>query len=245
LITLVGLGQTTRANSFLTSARYLTGFTHELYDNIYKMSRLEPDFSYERDLWKRGYKWVGGVDEVGKGCLAGPVVAAVVVFTKDSRVDCYINDSKKLTQKQRERADEWIKNNCWAYGIGSVNSAQIDKFGIKKATEMAFRKAIVKCGARIDYLLVVAFYIPYVKGLRRKNQKPIKKGDQKSISIAAASIIAKVYRDGLMKRLSQNPKYKKYGWDANKGYGTARHLEAIKKFGKSRLHRVSFLLKLD
>ena len=106
---------------------------------------------------------------------------------------------------------------------------------------MAFRRAIKNCGKRIDYLLVDAFYIPYVKGLRRKNQTPIVKGDTKSVSIAAASIIAKVYRDKLMRAISEDPKYKKYRWQENKGYGTLRHRKAIMKYGITKLHRKKFV----
>src|SRR3990167_2945198 len=190
-----------------------------------------PDFYFERKLQKIGYKYIAGVDEVGWGCFAGPVVAGCVVFSagpvgsssrsisslklagtqRDSlrfRHPSLINDSKKLTSKQREIADKWIKKNVLAYGIGEASVTQINKLGIKKATEIAFRKAVVFANLRlktqdhksyvISYLLVDAFYIPYVRGLRRRNQKAIIKGDAKSISIAAASIIAKVYRDKLM-----------------------------------------------
>jgi len=125
-----------------------------------------------------------------------------------------INDSKKLTSKQREAADKWIRKNALSFGIGEASVAQINKFGIKKATEIAFRRSIHSISQyhNIDFLLIDAFYIPYVRGLRRKNQKAIVKGDSLSISIAAASIIAKVYRDKLMLNLSKNPKYKKYNW---------------------------------
>jgi ribonuclease HII len=127
--------------------------------------------------------------------------------------------------------------------------AQINNLGIKKASEIAFRRAIANCKQslpqggklKIDYLLIDAFYIPYVKGLRRKNQKAIIKGDTKSISIAAASIIAKVYRDKLMQKLGKHPKYKKYGWGRNKGYGTLEHRSAIKKYGITRQHRKQFV----
>jgi len=208
-----------------------------------------PDFKYETKLWRRGYKYIGGVDEVGRGSFAGPLVAGCVVFRKNQEINVAINDSKKLTQKMREKANEWIKNNALAYGIGRASVSEINKFGITKATNLAFRRSITDCqnnaGLKIDYLLIDAFYVPYVKGLRRKNQMPVVKGDTKSISIAAASIIAKVYRDALMARLSRNPKYKKYKWDKNKGYGTKEHRKAIDRYGKSRLHRVSFLLEFD
>jgi ribonuclease HII len=205
-----------------------------------------PDFSFEKKVYKNGYRVIAGMDEVGRGCFAGPVVAGCVVFPLEPETDNYqsrpvINDSKKLSSKQREVANSWIRNNAIAYGIGRAGASEINKVGIKKATEIAFRRAIVACEVKIDYLLVDAFYIPYVKGLRRKNQKAIIKGDAKSISIAAASIIAKVYRDSLMVRLGKNPKYRMYGWGQNKGYGTQIHREAITKYGITRQHRNKFV----
>ena len=228
-----------------------------------------PNFSIERKVWKK-YEFVAGVDEVGRGCFEGPVVAGCVVFGSEgvlsltsptalppankhgapsvglpgSRhpfLNVRIDDSKKLTPKQREIADKWIRKNARAFGIGEASVSQINRLGIKKATEIAFRKAIVNCELSIDYLLVDAFYIPYVKGLRRKNQKAIIKGDNKSISIAAASIIAKVYRDKLMTDLGKKPKYRKYKWVKNKGYGTQEHRNAIRKYGLTRQHRNKFV----
>lgn len=231
-----------------------------------------PDFSFEKNVSKKGYRFIAGVDEVGRGSFAGPVVAAAVAFTAgfvnggvlplgspraippanklgapslgppaSRHPSVVINDSKKLTPKQRELASFWIKKKALCYGIGWASVTQINKLGIKKASEIAFRSAIKNCNRRIDYLLIDAFYIPYIKGLRRKNQKPIIKGDTKSVSIAAASIIAKVYRDKLMWKLSMNPKYKKYGWSKNMGYGTLSHRKAIKKYGITRLHRNKFV----
>ncbi len=204
-----------------------------------------PNFLFERRLWKSGYKFVAGVDEVGRGCFAGPIVAGCVVFSPGSKFkipdSILINDSKKLTPKQRETADKWIRKNALATGIGQASVSQINRLGIKKASEIAFRKAIVNCKLSINYLLIDAFYIPYVRGLRRKNQKAIVKGDTKSISIAAASIIAKVYRDNLMRLLSKKPKYRKYKWGKNKGYGTLEHRKAIKKHGSTRYHRKQFV----
>jgi len=205
-----------------------------------------PDLEFEKRLHKKGFKLIAGVDEVGRGCFAGPVATGCVVlgdpgFEVLRLKSPLIDDSKKLSQKQREIADRWIRKNAVAYGIGTASVIQINKLGIKKATEIAFRKAIKNCKVQIDYLLIDAFYIPYVKGLRRKNQKAIVKGDTKSVSIAAASIVAKVYRDKLMVGLSKNPKYKKYKWYKNKGYGTKEHREIIRKYGISRLHRKQFV----
>jgi ribonuclease HII len=212
-----------------------------------------PDFKYEKEAKKRGFGTIAGIDEVGRGCFAGPVVAGCVVFGHKNTMHniqdvvlcgsrkIIINDSKKLTSRQREYADIWIRKNALTFGIGMASVSQINKFGIKKATEIAFRRAIVNCKLSIDYLLIDAFYIPYVKGLRRKNQNPIIKGDTKSISIAAASIIAKVYRDSLMVRLNKKPKYRKYKWNTNKGYGTLEHRKALLKHGATRLHRKVFI----
>lgn len=208
-----------------------------------------PDFSFEKKIYKKGYRVIAGMDEVGRGSFAGPVVAAAVAFAPNSKFEILnskqirINDSKKLNSKQRELASFWIKRNVTCYGIGKASVGEINKFGIKKASEMAFRRAIKNCNKRIDYLLIDAFYIPFIKGLRRRNQLPIIKGDTKSLSIAAASIIAKVYRDKLMTTLSQNSKYKKYKWDENKGYGTLSHRKAIKKYGPTRYHRKGFIRK--
>jgi len=210
-----------------------------------------PSFKFENAVWKNDFKIVAGIDEVGRGSFAGPVVAAAVAFapmsnyqfpmTNEFSNEIIINDSKQLTAKQREIADIWIRKHALGFGIGEASVAQINKFGIKKASEIAFRKAIINSRLAVDFLLIDAFYIPYVKNLRRKNQKAIIKGDTKSISIAAASIIAKVYRDKLMASLSKQSKYKKYGWDKNKGYGTKQHREAILKYGITKLHRKLFV----
>ncbi len=272
-----------------------------------------PHLKYEKNLWKKGYKFIAGIDEVGRGCFAGPVVAGAVVFGEkfqipiesnstlvsnvkrggrqipaqgrnDVLTKVIINDSKKLSAKQREIADRWIKENCLSWGIGEASASVINRVGIVKATEIAFRKAIgvandklqmINEGRRktipygvlarneaisrdyeiatrtayarndsnrtIDFLLIDAFYIPYVKGLRRKNQKAIVKGDAMSISIAASSIIAKVYRDHVMEKIGARQQYKKYDWINNKGYGTKKHLDAIKKHGTNGYHRRQFV----
>ena len=224
-----------------------------------------PDFSFEEKLWKKGFEVVAGADEVGRGSLAGPLVAAAVVFPA-SFARCLlaklkgikINDSKKLSAKQREIAAVWIKENCLAWGIGEVSVSFINKHGIVKATRKAFRKALGETrnklqDTKIDFLLVDAFYISYTKGIKRKNQLAVVKGDEKSFSIAAASIIAKVYRDKLMSSLARRDlaklKYykqdlRKYAWEKNKGYGTKEHVEAIKKYGVTKLHRKMFVRKI-
>lgn len=207
-----------------------------------------PNFNYEKKLWKKGFNFIAGCDEVGRGCFAGPVVAAVVVFPKDLILneEIIINDSKQVKARKREKGSSWIKKNALTWGIGEIPVSTINRLGMAKATHMAFRMAIINANkkldsSKIDYLLIDAFYLPYIKGLRRKNQKAIIKGDTKSISIAAASMIAKVYRDKEMLSLSKNRKFKKYGWGRNKGYGTRQHQTAIKKYGLTRYHRKAFV----
>jgi len=205
----------------------------------------KPDFYFEKSLRKIGHKFIAGADEVGRGCFAGPVVAGCVVFRQDCLPpkDIKIDDSKKLTARQREKAEKWIKQNALVCGIGKVPASTINRIGMGKATKVAFRGAVAEAKRRvpIDFLLIDAFYVPWVKGLRRKNQKAVIDGDQKSFSIAAASIIAKVYRDKLMQQISLNPKYRKYDWGKNKGYGTKSHQKAIIKLGLTRYHRRVFV----
>lgn len=229
-----------------------------------------PNFSYERKLWKRGFKLVAGTDEVGRGCFAGPVVTSAVVFGPNSNFQIpifneegkkiRIDDSKKLTQKQRGVADVWIRQNIETYGIGEVSAVIINKIGMTKATQMAFRKAVINANRqskkRIEYLLIDAFYIPYIRGIpirkkaARKNsklrdgkarQRAIVNGDEKVMSIAAASIIAKVYRDNLMKKIGSRKRYKKYDWENNKGYAAKKHQMAIIKYGTTSYHRKQFV----
>lgn len=201
-----------------------------------------PDFSYEITAWRNGNKVVAGLDEVGRGSLAGPVVAGCVVYQDvvlDEKV--LINDSKKLSSNQRKLADLWIRENAYGFGIGLASVTEINKLGIKKATDVAFRRAIVNSKLAIDHLLIDAFFIPYTRSLSRKKQTPIIKGDGLSISIASASIIAKVYRDTMMIEKSQRPKYSQYEWDKNKGYGTKKHIDSIRKYGVCNYHRKQFV----
>lgn len=313
--------------------------------------RTLPDFKFEEKLWDEGYKIVVGVDEVGRGAWAGPVVAGAVVFkalviarspadggvntvTKQSlyrlprsshlfraRNDIFslgIDDSKRLTAKRREKLARIIKKEALAYGLGEADVATINRVGIVRATEMAIRRAVADAREKlstkhkeprskeapnsksqtgykneIDFLLVDAFYVPHLKGLpvgRKKSsrgkrgipmelgekdgilpfrrfaprsqndrvgdrvkdglgltfafasagkQKAIIHGDRRSITIAAASIIAKVYRDKMMVGLSK--KYRGYGFEKNKGYGTKKHQEGIEKLGVTRVHRKRFV----
>lgn len=217
---------------------------------------MKPSFKEEKALWKKGYKYVIGVDEVGRGAFAGPVTVAAVVFEceTDELNGLGINDSKLLKSRERRKLSKLIQEGCMHYSVATIGVPTINKVGIGKATSVAFRKAIKEAIEKLSnkvveanseflimnskfFLLVDGFHIKFVRGIGIKNQKAIVKGDRKSISIAAASILAKVHRDSLMKRLSK--KYPEYGFGKNKGYGTAFHRKAIKKHGLSRLHRTS------
>lgn len=220
------------------------------------MTKL-PSFCYEKRLFRKGFDLVLGVDEVGRGAFAGPIVVGAVAFApitnyKLQKLSVRVDDSKKLSPRQREVAAKWIRGNAQTFGIGEVSASLINRIGMAKATKMAFRRAITSAirkdikilGYKANiFLLLDAFYIPYVKGARRKNQLAIINGDEKSLSIAAASIIAKVYRDKIMLGLGKKSKYKKYGWGRNKGYGTKEHRKAIRKYGLTRYHRSDFVNK--
>ena len=180
------------------------------------------------------YQIIAGVDEVGRGALAGPVVASCVVLPKD--FDHFkINDSKILSKKKREELSSLIIENAIAYAFGEVPAKIIDEINILEATKLAMKMAIEKIQLPIDLVLVDAINKLDVKN----NIKGIIKGDAKSLAIASASILAKVYRDNLMDNLAKE--YPQYHFDSNKGYGTKEHLEAINKFGPIEgIHRFTF-----
>ncbi|MEK7616787.1 MAG: ribonuclease HII [Patescibacteria group bacterium] len=196
---------------------------------------ITPTLKLEQSLWRSGYSFVCGIDEVGRGSFAGPVCVGAVIFSKECVIPDGICDSKMLRPRTRERLSEEIKKCAEAWAVSEISVKNINKLGIGKATQMAFRKAVKTLEKKPDFVLVDAFYI---KHLNRKRQKVVKDGDEVCASISAASIIAKVYRDKLMKKLSR--KYPKYGLAKHKGYGTKKHQEAIKKYGLSRIHRKSF-----
>ncbi|MDU5597553.1 MAG: ribonuclease HII [Lachnospiraceae bacterium] len=177
---------------------------------------------------------VAGIDEAGRGPLAGPVVAAAVILPKDIFLP-FLNDSKKVTEKRRDVLFDQIKQEAIAYGIGIASNALIDEINILQATYEAMREAISKLNKTPDILLVDAVHIP---GINIK-QVGIVKGDAKSVNIAAASILAKVTRDRLM--LEYDKIYPEYGFASNKGYGTAKHIEALKAYGACDIHRRSFI----
>ncbi len=199
---------------------------------------ITPTLDIETKLWKSGYSYICGIDEVGRGCFAGPVVVGAVIFPKDCLVLKGVADSKLLKPRQRERLAEGIRREALSWAVAEISVSVINKIGIGKATQMAFRKALRLLSVQADYVLIDAFYI---KHLNRKKQKAVKDGDTICASISAASIIAKVHRDKLMKKLHQ--KYPKYGFSKHKGYGTKLHQEAIKLYGLTRIHRTSFNLQ--
>lgn len=198
----------------------------------------KPTFDEEKILWQKGYNYVVGIDEVGRGCFAGPVVVGAVVFPKNYSTLSTINDSKLLKIQVRKETAKEILKNALNYSIAEISVTNINKFGIGKATQMGFRKAIKLLNIKPDFILIDAFYIKHMK---RKNQKAIVKGDQKCASIAAASVIAKVYRDNLMKKLDKE--FPNYNFAKHKGYGTLDHRKAIHEFGLSEMHRTSFALQ--
>ncbi len=202
------------------------------------MARLStPTLAIERSLWRKGFRLVAGVDEVGRGAFAGPVVAAAVILPQDFTIPPNFADSKQLKPQQRKALAQVIKGKAIAYSVAEIGVMAINKFGIGKATQMAFRKAIKNLKPAPNFILIDAFY---VKHLKRQNQLAIVKGDERSASIAAASILAKVHRDALMKKLAL--KYPLYGFAKNKGYGTNAHRAVLVKYGLSRVHRRSFRL---
>lgn len=197
-----------------------------------EIERIENLKIYERKY--ADYEYICGIDEVGRGPLAGPVVACAVILPKDCSI-LYINDSKKLSAKKREELYDIILDQAVAVGIGMASPQRIDEINILQATYEAMREAISKLDPAPTLLLNDAVTIPQVD----IRQVPIIGGDAKSISIGAASIVAKVTRDRLM--VEYDKIMPEYGFASNKGYGSAAHIEALKKYGPTPIHRESFL----
>ena len=194
--------------------------------------RLEAMRSFEHQY--EGYGAVCGIDEVGRGPLAGPVVAGAVILPTDCEI-LYLNDSKKLSEKKRELLYDEIMEKAVATGIGVISPARIDEINILQATYEAMRMAISNLKVQPSVLLNDAVTIPLVE----IPQVPIIKGDAKSVSIAAASILAKVTRDHMM--IEYDTLFPEYGFAKHKGYGTAAHIAALKEFGPTPIHRKSFI----
>lgn len=194
-----------------------------------------PDFSYENAAYENGYKFVCGVDEAGRGPLAGPVCAAAVILPENCEIEG-LNDSKKLSEKKREMLFGIIKENAVAYSIAYGTLEEIEQYNILEATYIAMNRAIDGLSQKADFALIDGNRVP--KGIKIPSVTVIK-GDSKSCSIAAASILAKVTRDRLM--LEYDKKYPQYLFAQHKGYGTKAHYEAIKQHGVCEIHRLSFL----
>lgn len=194
--------------------------------------RTEKMKEFEHKYEHMGY--ICGIDEVGRGPLAGPVVTCAVILPKDCKI-LYLNDSKQLSEKKREELYDVIMAEAVSVGIGYNSPERIDEINILQATLEAMREAVSKLSVKPDVLLNDAVTIPGIDIF----QVPIIKGDAKSVSIAAASIVAKVTRDRLM--VEYDKTYPQYGFASNKGYGSAEHIEALKKYGKTPIHRNSFI----
>ena len=194
--------------------------------------RLEGMREFENKYSDLAY--VAGIDEAGRGPLAGPVVAAAVILPKDIFLP-FLNDSKKVTEKRRDVLFDEIKQNAIAYGIGIASNTLIDEINILQATYEAMREAVNALEKTPDILLVDAVHIPDIN----IKQVGIVKGDAKSVNIAAASILAKVTRDRIMAEYDKI--YPEYGFASNKGYGTATHIAALKEVGPCAIHRKSFI----
>ena len=192
---------------------------------------------YEKEARNKGFNYVCGVDEAGRGPLAGPVCAAAVIL-KDNQIIEGVNDSKKLTEKKREALFEVIKNEVLAYSIAFASVEEIEEMNILNATMLAMKRAVDGLSVKADYSLIDGNRFPPldIQG------EYVVKGDAKSMSIAAASILAKVSRDRLCYEYAE--KYPEYGFDKHKGYGTKAHTEAILKYGPCEIHRLSFLKKI-
>ena len=199
--------------------------------------RLEKERMYEMFSFEREYgnhQAICGIDEVGRGPFAGPVVAAAVILPKDCDI-LWLNDSKKLTAKKREELYDVILEGAVSVGIGMASPERIDEINILQATYEAMRQAVSRLAVQPQLLLNDAVTIPEIQ----IPQVPIIKGDAKSVSIAAASIVAKVTRDRMMEEYDKV--LPEYGFASNKGYGSAAHIEALKKYGPSPIHRKTFI----
>ena len=198
--------------------------------------RLNEMNSIEKALTQKGYHAIAGVDEAGRGPLAGDVYAAAVILPEGIMIEG-LNDSKKLSAKKRELLHDEIISAALSYAVATATVEEIDEFNIRNATYIAMNRAIEALSIKPDYVLVDGDCIKECK----YEHECIVKGDSKSASIAAASILAKVTRDRYMKELSQ--KYPQYGFEKHSGYGTAAHIAALKEYGASEVHRKTFIKK--
>lgn len=193
-----------------------------------------PTLRRERALWASGLLHVAGLDEVGRGPLAGPVVAAAVILSPGRRAPVGLRDSKTLTAAQRERAAVVIRHRALSWGVGAASVREIDRINIRRASALAMRRALARLHVRPDYILIDGPPLPELLA----EHEALLQGDGRCASIAAASILAKCVRDRLMERLAMH--YPAFHWDANKGYGTRDHLDILDHDGPTPHHRRSF-----
>lgn len=195
-------------------------------------------FLYEKEAEKKGYNIICGVDEAGRGPLAGPVFAAAVILKIDDNIQG-LNDSKKISEKKREQMFDEIKNRAVDYSIAYATEEEIEELNILNATFLAMKRAVDSLKMKPQIALIDGNRLPRDLMIPAR---AIVKGDSLSASIAAASILAKVSRDRLMRKISET--YPEYGFEKNKGYGTKMHIEALIKYGPCKIHRKSFLNKI-
>lgn len=194
----------------------------------------KPHLRYEKRLYREGYAAIAGVDEVGRGAWAGPIVAAAAIMPLDKRVN-HVKDSKELSPRKRKRVAAAIQEVAVSYAIGVVDNTEIDRIGIVEANELAMMRAIQGLEITPDYILVDAFNLSGLTGIK---QNGIAHGDALVYSIAAASIIAKVTRDQMMEDLDEQ--FPQYGFAKHKGYGTEAHKKALERYGVTQIHRATF-----
>ena len=199
-----------------------------------EIERLTKLKEIEKDLYNKGFKNICGIDEAGRGPLAGPVVVAGVIMPEDSMIE-FVNDSKKVTEKRREKLYDIIKEEAISYSIAIIDQNVIDDINILNATKKGVTEVVDGLDVKPDLILVDALEHINTRGIP---YEPLIKGDARCYNIAAASILAKVTRDRIMRQWDEI--YPEYGFLSNKGYGTAKHIEAIKQYGLCPIHRKSF-----
>lgn len=232
------------AIDYLLSLQSCGSSVGKLLDKYYKLQekhnkeieRLEGMLSFENRALQEGYTFITGVDEAGRGPLAGPVVAAAVILPKGVLIEG-VNDSKKLSEAKRDALFDIIKEKALTYGIAMADEKCIDEINILNATKKAMTEAIGQLKPQPDCILLDAVRLENIT----TKQVPIVKGDSLSLNIAAASILAKVTRDSIITEYDSI--YPEYGFAQHKGYGTAQHISAIKKYGLCPIHRLSFINK--
>ena len=202
-----------------------------------EIERLTKLKEIEKDLYNKGFKNICGIDEAGRGPLAGPVVVAGVIMPQDSMIE-FVNDSKKVTEKRREMLYDVIREEAISYSISVIDQSVIDEINILNATKQGVTEVIDGLDIKPDLILVDA--LEHIN-TRKIPYESLIKGDARSYSIAAASILAKVTRDRIMRQWDEI--YPQYGFLSNKGYGTAKHIAAIKEYGLCPIHRISFTKK--